>query len=74
MNKPASKLTLIISMLAIGSMFAIPAVSAQDDKEAKKKAQMEKALKKYDKNKNGKLDPEEKAEQKADAEKKKKKG
>lgn len=68
MKTPASKLTLIISLLALGSMFALPAANAADDAEkAAKKAKKEAAnLKKYDKNANGKLDPDEKAALEAD--------
>lgn len=69
MKKSASKLTLIATMIAAAFVFAVPA-SAQDDAKAeKKKKQQEAALKKYDKNKNGKLDPDEEAARKADAEK-----
>jgi hypothetical protein len=56
-------------------VFAVPAVNAADDaaKAEKKKKAQEAALKKYDKNKNGKLDPDEMAARKADAEKAKEK-
>jgi hypothetical protein len=81
MKKPASKLTLIASMLAVACMMTVPAVQAADDAEkAAKKAKKAAAdLKKYDKNQNGKLDPDEEATMKADvekakAEKKKKSG
>ena len=81
MKKPASKLTLIASMLAVAFAVTVPAVQAADDAEkAAKKAKKAAAdLKKYDKNKNGKLDPDEQAELQADVEKakaakKKKKG
>ena len=67
-------------MLAAGFTFAVPARAADDDaaKAEKKKKKMEADLKKYDKNGNGKLDPDEEAAMKADqekmkAEKKKKK-
>jgi hypothetical protein len=81
MKKPASKLTLIAGMLAVACMFTVPAVRAADDdaaKAEKKKKKAEADLKKYDKNANGKLDPDEEAAQKADqakakAEKEKKK-
>jgi hypothetical protein len=74
MKKSASKLTLIATMIAAAFVFAVPSINAQDDdKAAKKKKAQEAALKKYDKNKNGKLDPDEEAERKADAEKAKEK-
>ncbi len=79
MKKPASKLLLIASLFAVACMFTAP-VQAQptDAEKAAKKAKKEEAdLKKYDKNTNGKLDPDEKAALEADvakakAEKKKK--
>lgn len=81
MKKPASKLTLIASMLAVAFAVTVPAVQAADDAEkAAKKAKKQAAdLKKYDKNQNGKLDPDEEAARMADvekakAEKKKKSG
>ncbi len=74
MKKTASKLTLIATMFAAAFVFAAPALRAADDAEkaAKKKKMEDAALKKYDKNGNGKLDPDEVAAQKADQEKKKK--
>ena len=72
MKKPASKLLLIASMFAVACMFTATSVQAQPtdaEKAAKKKKQEEAALKKYDKNANGKLDPDEEAARKADAEK-----
>ena len=75
MKKLSTKLTLLASILAIAGMFAVPTVRAQDDA-AKAKAKAEKAekkkaddLKKYDKNNNGKLDPDEETALKADVEK-----
>ena len=80
MKKLSSKLTLLASVLAVACMFTVPAVRAADDAaKAEKKAKQEAAdLKKYDKNGNGKLDPDEIAardadREKAKAEKKKKK-
>jgi hypothetical protein len=85
MKKPASKLTLIAGLLAIACTLTVPAVRAADDKKddpavkAEKKAKRDAEMqKKYDKNQNGKLDPDEEAAMKADmekakAEKKKKK-
>ncbi len=80
MKKLSSKVTLLASVLAVASMFIVPAVRAADDAEkAAKKAKKDAAdLKKYDKNGNGKLDADEQAALKADmekakAEKKKKK-
>ena len=71
MKKPASKLTLIASLLAVACMLTVPSLQAADDAEkAAKKAKKEAAdLKKYDKNANGKLDPDEEAARKADADK-----
>ena len=72
MNKPASKLILIAGLLATACMFTVPTVSAADDEKAeKKKKKAEADLKKYDKNANGKLDPDEEAALKADVEKQK---
>lgn len=68
-------------MFAVACMFTASAHAQPTDAEkaAKKKKQEEAALKKYDKNGNGKLDPDEEAARKADAakakaEKKKKEG
>lgn len=81
MKKPASKLTLIAGMIALAFSVAMPPARAADDdaaKAEKKKKKAEADLKKYDKNGNGKLDPDEEAALKADVEKqkaeKKKKG
>jgi hypothetical protein len=73
MKTPASKLLLISGLLATACMFAVPAVNAaSDDAKAEKKKQKTAAdLKKYDKNANGKLDPDEEAALKADVEKQK---
>ncbi|HEY1111089.1 MAG TPA: hypothetical protein VGE76_20705 [Opitutaceae bacterium] len=62
-------------MFAAAFVFAAPALRAADDAEkaAKKKKAEAAALKKYDKNANGKLDPDELAAQKADQEKAKEK-
>jgi hypothetical protein len=84
MKKLSSKLTLLASVLAVACMFTVPTVRAADEKadaaaKAEKKAKRDaENLKKYDKNGNGKLDPDEEALMKADmekakAEKKKKK-
>jgi hypothetical protein len=73
MKKLASKLTLLVGVLAIACMFTVPTVRAQDDKEKAKQEKKAKRdaeiLKKYDKNGNGKLDPDEEAAYKADQEK-----
>jgi hypothetical protein len=69
MKKLTSKLTLIASMLAVACMFTAPALRAEDTKEQKKAKREADALKKYDKNKDGKLDDTEKATMKADQEK-----
>jgi len=76
MKKLASKLTLLASILAIACLFTAPVLRAQADdaaktekadKKADKKAKHEaEMLKKYDKNGNGKLDPDEEAAMKAD--------
>ncbi|MGH7957950.1 MAG: hypothetical protein ACREH8_13220 [Opitutaceae bacterium] len=73
MKKPASKLTLIAGMLAVACMFTVPAVHAASDdaKAERKKKKAEADLRKYDKNANGKLDPDEEAALKADVEKQK---
>lgn len=76
MKKSASKLTLIATMIAAAFVFAVPVARAADDdaaKAEKKKKKMEADLKKYDKNGNGKLDPDEEAARKADVEKAKEK-
>jgi hypothetical protein len=67
MKKSASKLTLIASLFAAVFMMAAP-VNAQtaEEKAEKKKKAAEAALKKYDANKNGKLDADEEAKMKAD--------
>jgi uncharacterized protein involved in copper resistance len=72
MKKLTSKVTLLASLLAVAGMFVVPAVRAADDAAAKaeKKAKRDaENLKKYDKNKNGKLDEDEIATMKADQEK-----
>ena len=72
MKQPASKLILIAGMLATACMFTVPSANAaDDDKSEKKKKKAEADLKKYDKNANGKLDPDEEAALKADVEKQK---
>lgn len=69
--KLSSKITLLASALAVACTFTVPAVRAADDAaKAEKKAKQEAAdLKKYDKNNNGKLDPDEIAARDADREK-----
>ena len=72
MKKPASKLTLVAGMLAIACSLTVPALHAANDdasKAAKKAKKAEADLRKYDKNGNGKLDPDEEAAMKADQEK-----
>jgi hypothetical protein len=72
MKKLSSKVTLLASILAVASMFIVPAVRAADDdaaKAEKKKKKQAADLKKYDKNGNGKLDADEEAALKADVEK-----
>ena len=71
MKKSTSKLTLILSVFAVACAFTVPAVNAADDadKAAKKAKKAAADLKKYDKNGNGKLDPDEEAALKADVEK-----
>lgn len=72
MTKITSKITLLASLLAVAGMFLAPAVRAADDdatKAEKKKKKAEADLKKYDKNGNGKLDPDEEAALRADVEK-----
>ena len=75
MKKLTSKITLLASLLAVACMFTTPVLRAQgDDAAAKAKAEKKAKrdadnLKKYDKNGNGKLDPDEDAAMKADMEK-----
>lgn len=72
MKKLTSKVTLLASLLAVAGMFVVPAVRAADDAatKAEKKAKRDaENLKKYDKNKDGKLDETETAAMKADQEK-----
>lgn len=66
MKKSASKITLILSAMALAGAFFVPAVSAQDDAAAKKAKRDAANLKKYDKNGNGKLDEDEIAQMKKD--------
>lgn len=66
MKNSASKITLILSVLALAGAFFVPAVSAQDDAAAKKAKREAANLKKYDKNGNGKLDEDEIAQMKKD--------
>jgi hypothetical protein len=80
MKNPASKIALAACALAVACVFTAPLVGAADkeDAAAKKAKREADALKKYDKNGNGKLDPDEEAAMKADqakakAEKEKKK-
>jgi hypothetical protein len=80
MKTPVIKLILTASLFAVACAFTLPTAHAADaDKEARKKKKEEADLKKYDKNANGKLDPDEKAALEADVkkakeEKKKKEG
>ena len=66
MKKSTSKITLILSVLALAGAFIVPVAKAQDDKAAKKAKREAEMLKKYDANKNGKLDDDEKAKMEAD--------
>ena len=66
MKNSASKITLILSVLALAGAFFVPAASAQDDAAAKKAKREAANLKKYDKNGNGKLDEDEIAQMKKD--------
>ena len=75
MTKLTSKLFLATSALAIACVFSVPVLRAADEKaetaaKAEKKKQRDaENLKKYDKNSNGKLDPDEEAAMKADHDK-----
>jgi hypothetical protein len=73
MKTPASKPTLIAGMMAIACLLTVTFVHASTDdaKAEKKQKKAEVDLKKYDKNANGKLDPDEEAAVKADIEKQK---
>ena len=66
MKKSASKITLILSVLAMAGAFIVPSAQAQDDKAAKKAKRDAEMLKKYDANKDGKLDEKETAKMKED--------
>jgi hypothetical protein len=69
MKTPTSRLVLILGLLAFGS-FMIPAAGAADEGKSSNKKQKEEAdLRKYDRNQNGKLDPDEKAALEADLKK-----
>jgi hypothetical protein len=69
MKHPASKVVLIASLFAVACTVAVPAMLAADDAAKKKRADAD--LKKYDKNGNGKLDPDEEAARQADLKKSK---
>jgi hypothetical protein len=77
MNTSASKLALFLSALAVSSLFITPVVRAADDpadakaqKAAAQKAKHDaEVLKKYDKNGNGVLDPDEQAAKQANDDK-----
>ncbi|MSU22329.1 MAG: hypothetical protein EXS32_00730 [Opitutus sp.] len=71
MKKLSSKITLLASVLAVACMFTVPAVRAADEAtKAEKKAKRDADnLKKYDANKDGKLDEKETAAMKADQDK-----
>jgi capsule polysaccharide export protein KpsE/RkpR len=74
MKTPASKrLILIAGMLAATCLLTVPVVqAASDDAKAEKKMKKAEAdLRKYDRNANGKLDPDEEAALRADVEKQK---
>ncbi|MEW6303650.1 MAG: hypothetical protein AB1705_09280 [Verrucomicrobiota bacterium] len=58
---------LILSTIIMSLLCGTVAVQAQDAKAEAKKKREEALLKKYDKNGNGKLDPDEKEAQKKDA-------
>ena len=78
MKSPAARLTLLLTAFAASALLTSPALRAADDKadtkvekKAERKAKHDaEMLKKYDKNGNGKLDPDEEAAMKADQEKK----
>jgi hypothetical protein len=72
MKIPASRVALIAGMIAVACLLAASALhAASDDKADKKDQKSEADLKKYDRNANGKLDPDEEAALKADVEKQK---
>jgi hypothetical protein len=80
MKIPASKFPVLATSLAIACLLAgaVAAAENKDDAAAKKAKKEADQIKKYDKNGNGKLDPDEEAAMKADqakakAEKEKKK-
>lgn len=72
MKNPNLKLIAVAGLWAVASSMVVLPARASDEKSdaAARKAQREaEALKKYDANHDGKLDPEEKAARKADREK-----
>jgi hypothetical protein len=66
MNKPASKIAWVAAAMAIGFALTVSVRAADRDDAAKKEKRDAEMLKKYDKNGNGKLDPDEVAAMKAD--------
>jgi hypothetical protein len=67
MKTPAPRLVAIASAMAVVSMLALSAYGAdKEDPAAKKSKRDAEILRKYDKNGNGKLDPDEEAAMKAD--------
>jgi hypothetical protein len=75
MKHVVSKITLFVSVFAVGSLLTAPAVHAENEGITAAAKKLEKrevrrelsALKKYDANGNGMLDPQEAAAKKADA-------
>lgn len=80
MKKAAVTFVAIAAALFVASAVAAPAGRPGDKEDAAKKAKRDEAIRKYDRNGNGKLDPDEEAAMRADQarakskEKKKKEG
>lgn len=66
MKKPALNLTLIAAATAVVCLLIPSVVRAADKDDGKKSKRDAEMIKKYDKNGNGKLDPDEEAAMKAD--------
>jgi len=64
MNIPTPKLILLASAFSLAAAFAVPALRAEDAPKEKKVSA--RVLKKYDTNKDGKLDDQERAAWEAD--------
>jgi hypothetical protein len=70
MKNPASRRTLFAGLIAVACIVTVSVLrAASDDAAAEKKKEKDQAdLRKYDRNANGKLDPDEEAARRADVE------